>query len=284
MSITRGLGNMASYAAAGSTFGPIGTAVGAGVGLLTGLVGGLFSDESEQTKAVRDLMQRLKQIQGYTRAEIERSASSFDRAGTTAIASAANNYAIGARGKQNFTSAAVARMLPQVSMLGAQRRAQMEDYNEQLEFKKIQGEASLVGGLDSDSPQDDFLTTMGLAIQGAQIGMTAGSMIPSGEGGAVSDDMLNANYEMPKLLGINEPFGAMSKSITNDAIANSMNQPMNDIILDDIPILSRMRNTHPTGSNVSTRRLIPPVLNQWQTGAKYGDNFRKALRLSYLDF
>lgn len=146
--------------------------IGAGAGMALGAIGSLFSDESEQTVASKALLNKIRQIQGYSRAEINNSVNQYDRAGRTALADTMNNYAIGSASKQGMMNAAVAKMVPTISMLGANRANQMLDYNKNLEVQKLQMEGGAIGGLDSDSAQDDFFSIIGMGLQGAQLGNT----------------------------------------------------------------------------------------------------------------
>ena len=161
------IGNVATSTGTGLASGGL---IGGAIGLGTGLLSMLFSGESEQSKAMKDLIAKIKQVQGYSRAEIDNSASQYDKAGQSAIMQTANDIAIGAVGRQNAQNAMVARMVPTVAMMGANRRANMEDYNKNLEIQKLQMEGQAIQGLSQDTPQQNFLTTVGLGIKGFQLG------------------------------------------------------------------------------------------------------------------
>lgn len=167
MSVNSVIGDAAKGAGVGSMFGG---AIGAGAGALIGAISSLFSSESDQSKEIKALIEKLKALQGYSKSEINSSVNNINRAGTTSVANAANTYALGASGRQNFLNAALPKAVAQVSLMGAERQAKMEDYNKNLEFQKITGQASLASGLDTDTPQQDFLSIAGLALQGLQIG------------------------------------------------------------------------------------------------------------------
>lgn len=170
--IGKGLSSISTGATIGSAIPGIGTAIGAGAGALVGLISSLFSGDSEQSDFTKRLMDQIDKVQGYSKSQINRSVATFNRAGATAIAGAANDYAVGAAGRQNFVNAAVAKMLPSVAMLGAQRQAKMEDYNEELPLVKIRAKAGLLGGLNPDTPQEDFLSLSSLALSGAKTGLS----------------------------------------------------------------------------------------------------------------
>ena len=176
-----------------------GGVVGGAIGLGTGLLSMLFSGESEQSKAMKDLIAKIKQVQGYSRTEIEQSANQYDKAGRTAIMQTANDTAVGAIGRQNAQNAMVARMVPTVAMMGANRRANMEDYNKNLEVEKLQMEGQAIQGLSQDTPQQNFLTTVGLGIKGMQLGMQY-------------DDLNRANAPIESITPTANPINGMNQS------------------------------------------------------------------------
>jgi Zn-dependent oligopeptidase len=141
-----------------------------GISTGVGLLSNLFKDDDEQSNAYKSLLSRIKQIQGYSKAEVDSSVNDYNKAGRTAIADTMNNYAIGGVGRQNMQNAAVAKMLPQISMLGTQRKNQMLDFNKELEVKKLAMEGQAIQGLSSDSTQDTILSAAGMGLQGFQIG------------------------------------------------------------------------------------------------------------------
>jgi hypothetical protein len=97
--------------------------------------------------------------------------SAINRAGTTTMTNAANQFALGAGGRQNFMNASMGRVVEQESQLGNQRMFQMEDYNKELESKKLQMQSSLIGGLSPDTGQENFMSSMSLGMKGMSMGM-----------------------------------------------------------------------------------------------------------------
>lgn len=164
--------SVANSAAMGTSFAPgWGTAIGAGAGVLTGLLSSLFGTDSEQSRATKDLMKRINDLQGYTQSDMSRDASSINRAGTTTMTNAANMFALGSGGRQNFMNASMGKVVEGEAQQGNQRMFQMEDYNKQLESKKLEMQSSLIGGLNPDTGQENFLSTMNMGMKGMSMGM-----------------------------------------------------------------------------------------------------------------
>lgn len=148
----------------------MGPLIAAGISAGVGLLSSLFSDDDEQSKAYKDLLGRIKQIQGYSKSEIDSSVNDYNKAGRATLADAANNYAIGNNQRQGMLNASVAKMIPNIAGLGAQRKAQMLDFNKDLEVKKLSMEGQAIQGLSSDSTQDTILSATSMGLQGYQIG------------------------------------------------------------------------------------------------------------------
>lgn len=149
---------------------PLATAIGTGTGVLTGLASQLFSGESEQDKALKDIIARIKGLQGYSEQEMERSVSDFSKAGNVSVLSLANTLAYSGSKRQNLLNTATANLVPQVAFEGIKQKYNMLAYNKGLEQNKLSMELSAIQGLDDSTAQEDFFATLGLGLQGGQIG------------------------------------------------------------------------------------------------------------------
>lgn len=139
--------------------------IGAGVSLLSNL----FSGESEQEKAIKAINAKINSVKGFSSEDMVRRSRIIENAGNTSVMSAANNFAIRGGDRQGLVTAGLSGILPQVSSAIAEQRIKDEDFNKNLPFLQAQAMMGTVPYTDADTPQSDFLSSVGLGLNVAGV-------------------------------------------------------------------------------------------------------------------